>query len=250
MSRSSLMALAFIFSSLVALQSYSSESESAIARMDLQTHDALIGKLAAVLPSLPNNSEQATTIKIRLGDLYSERARLKDIAAGEKNCTECKDAKKDREKAIAYYLATKRMILNHIEYLQKVNLQLANLYKLTNQTKNMEKTFKEILKDSRQFKIHSKAHLGIAEMLFQNGDYRKAAVSYNSALRRATPEDRAYVVFANHGQPTISGAAMKRYERSKRRSNRPKDFPSLHFTKISCAITQPCRHETLLHPRM
>lgn len=195
MSRSSLMALAFIFSSLVALQSYSSESESAIARMDLQTHDALIGKLAAVLPSLPNNSEQATTIKIRLGDLYSERARLKDIAAGEKNCTECKDAKKDREKAIAYYLATKRMILNHIEYLQKVNLQLANLYKLTNQTKNMEKTFKEILKDSRQFKIHSKAHLGIAEMLFQNGDYRKAAVSYDSALRRATPEDRAYIVF-------------------------------------------------------
>ncbi|MBK8201265.1 MAG: tetratricopeptide repeat protein [Bdellovibrionales bacterium] len=195
MSRSSLMALAFIFSIFMSIQSYGSESESAIAKMDLQTHDALIGKLATVLPSLPDNSEQATTIKIRLGDLYSERARLKDIAAGEKNCTECKDAKKDRDKAIAYYLATKRMILSHIENLQRVNLQLANLYKLTNQIKSMEKTYKEILKDSRQFKIHSKAHLGIAEILFQNGDYRKAAISYDSALRRATPEDRAYIVF-------------------------------------------------------
>ncbi len=92
--------LAFVSTSLV----FASLAFAQNAKMDVATQDALIQKLEQVLPQINEKSEQATTLRSRLADLYAERARLQDLAAGESECSECtKAARKDRNTAIRFY---------------------------------------------------------------------------------------------------------------------------------------------------
>lgn len=177
-----------------------SSPDVAAARMDLQTHTALIDKLHDVLPKLPPHSPQTVTIKVRLGDVFAERARLKDITAGEKNCTDCQQATQDRRQAIKYYLMAKSSLIKttspkEIDELQRINLQLANLYRVTDKNTQSRQIYVEILKDPRQKKIHSKAHFGIAEMNFSRGQYQEALREYQAALNGSTTEEKIAITF-------------------------------------------------------
>ncbi|MCB0361617.1 MAG: hypothetical protein KDD35_02795, partial [Bdellovibrionales bacterium] len=143
----------------------------------MSTHDALIEKLKKVLPQIDQKSQQSTVIKIRLADVFAERARLKAMAAGEKNCVDCKGAEQDRREAIAYYLIGKNALKNsrdaeEIDTLQRICLQLANLYTLNQQLKSAENVYREILRDSRLKSSYSKAYLGIGEIHFRKSNYR------------------------------------------------------------------------------
>lgn len=186
--------LPFILAAILIAFAINSEAQQNVdeARMDIQTQDALISKLEDLLPQLKDDKSKTVVIQTRLADLYSERARLKDMVAGETNCNECKDAVQDRNKAIRYY----ETVTSHAnrEEGQRIALQLAHLYRLNGKTQQAQNLYDRILKDKTMSPIHGKAHMGLADIAFENGDYQKAKREY-SLVKANEINDKIYVTF-------------------------------------------------------
>ena len=91
-----------LFFALISL-SLSSPSFAQTSEMDRQSYDDLIAKLEMLVASGTSDVPGSNATLIRLADVYAERARIFDLEAGKNNCTDCKDARKDRLAAIRVY---------------------------------------------------------------------------------------------------------------------------------------------------
>lgn len=157
---------------------------------DLSTKNALIEKLESVLPEFTNNKTKNKELRLRLADLYSDRARIKDYQSN--NCEKCETGAQDRKKAIEYYEQTKN---DSPSARAHILLQLAHLYKMEDQTKKSQSIFNEILKGKNLKDHHIKAHLGLADIAFQNGQYKKAKIEYSSAIKTDNTNEKIYALY-------------------------------------------------------
>lgn len=181
-----------LFSIALALSTVESIASSAIEKMDLTDHNAVIEKLEIVLPKL-DEPKKLNLIQLRLADLYADRARILEVKAGEQNCADCRDFKSDRLKAIALY--EKAVSKADLEQQKKGYLQLGHLYMVTNHKTKATQLFNGVTRNKKLSSIHPKAYLGLAEIQFSNNDFKTAYNTFNKAERKAAKEDQAYITY-------------------------------------------------------
>ena len=144
-------------------------------RMSYETHTLIIKKLQISLKDKGLTTKAKHLILKRLGDIYSERARLTESS---EKCPACATPRKDRLSALNYYSRT----LNPKTFLtnppnEKLITQVAHLYNLLNKSKKSKELYQIILKIGRKHysrKLIGKAHFNIATISYQNRRYKKA----------------------------------------------------------------------------
>jgi hypothetical protein len=151
-------------------------------RMDIHTHDIIIQKLEMVLSTLKDKNS-LRSIYIRLGDLYSDRARLKSIEDKETVCAECKSVVQDRNKALKYYEA----VFSRATKLDQTRLllQIAHLNTLNGNLKAATDVYQNILANKKKysFDLIGTAYAGLAEIKYSESDFSKAEKLFNLALK-------------------------------------------------------------------
>lgn len=162
-------------------------------KMDLSDTNAVIAKLAQILPALQDDPKKQNTVQIRLADLYAERARYMEVAAGEKNCTDCKEAKSDRLKAIELY--SSGLAKSDLETQKKGYPQLAYLLLATDQSAKATQVYQGMLKNPKLKSLHPKAHLGLGDIYYTDAKYKAALVELNLAKRNADKNDVSYITY-------------------------------------------------------
>lgn len=179
--------------SLLALTVSVQASEKPLQKMDLSDTNAVIAKLTQILPALQDDPKKQNTVQIRLADLHAERARIFEVNAGEKNCTNCKESNADRQKAIALYASG--LPKSDVETQKKGYAQLAYLYLATEQSGKATEVYKSVLKKPSLKSIHPKAHLGLGDIYFADAKYKAALVELELAKNNADRNDQAYITY-------------------------------------------------------
>ncbi len=172
--------LAPMLTSAVALAGGSESEDSAPLKMDVATHNMVIKKLESALPGLKGQAGEMA-LRVRLADLYSDRARLKTIDEEATSCKTCDGAKLDRTTAIDYYMSA----LSHTSGQQKEHalMQVTHLYSLQGDTKKAEGLFKATLAaPSTKGSLRGESFAGLGELYFRGGNYPEARKNYEQAL--------------------------------------------------------------------
>ncbi len=158
---------------------------SALAdKMDLSEHDLVIQKLESVLTSVSDKPETLRGIEMRLGDLYSERARIKAVEEGNKNCEKCVGSKDDRAKAIGYYDSAFNGATG--EQQTKILLQKAHLFQINGDFNKSESVYEEIIKRGEKItdkQLFGEALAGRGEANYRKGEFLKAKNDFEKALK-------------------------------------------------------------------
>ena len=124
---------ALFLSLLIAFSSFSFAE-----KMDIKTHSLVIEKLEKVLKDSPKKREHNVSLVLRLADLYAERARMKALKEGDKNCQDpCFGSDVDRKAAIDHYNSILPIIDGEVG--ASVVMQTAHLYQLLNDGKKAKK---------------------------------------------------------------------------------------------------------------
>jgi hypothetical protein len=159
-------------------------------KMDLDTHTAVIERLATIVKNLDDSDVSKVPSVLRLADLLSERSRLKAMKEVEKDCTNCLKSVEDRRQALGYYsYAVPR--LSGENYSQAL-LQKGYLHYSLGETAQTEQIYKDIIAKGR--KIHTPSILGqayasLGDLYFQKADFKKAKAHYEAALKiNETPQ--------------------------------------------------------------
>lgn len=152
-------------------------------KMDMPTHDLVIQKLESVIGSVTDKPATLRGIEMRLGDLYSERARMKAMQEEDHTCNGCNGAKSDRTKAIQYY----QNAFNGAtpEQKEKILLQKAHLYEMNGDFKKSEAVYQDIIVKGEKAngrELYGEALAGRAEMNYRKGEFAKAKVDFEKAL--------------------------------------------------------------------
>jgi len=129
--------------------------------------------------------------KLRLADLYSEKARLLDEEAGRTNCVTCRESEAYRRKAIGLY--SNEIKQQRGETRIRILLQLAHLHQTLGNLGEARKNYKTVLKSHPNREASVKALIGIADLDFTQGNYSAAIKLYRKARPQAEPKDQAYV---------------------------------------------------------
>lgn len=146
--------------------------------LDVETHDVLIGKLAEVRQNLTRKDSSFVPTSLRLADLLSDRARLKDMDSMTKTGEMAKDSKADRLQAI-------QMIEESLSILKKTdiqsiraNLQRAQLFQLVDQPKKAEDILVQIRKTNKKTDEYWTATDLLADLNFSLGRFDVAEKMY------------------------------------------------------------------------
>lgn len=199
--------------SLLALTVSVSAAEK-LTKMDLSDTNTVIAKLTQILPALQDDPKKQNTVQIRLADLHAERARIFEVNAGEKNCTNCKESNADRRQAISYYASG--LPKSDVETQKRGYAQLAYLYLATEQSGKATEVYKSVLKNPRLKSIHPKAHLGLGDIYFTDAKYKAALNELESAKRNADKNDVSYITYRqawsklNMGENTVALALIQK----------------------------------------
>ncbi|MEK6555042.1 MAG: hypothetical protein AABZ31_07375, partial [Bdellovibrionota bacterium] len=191
-------------------------------KMNLTDHNAVIEKLEVVLPNLSDDPAKLNVIQLRLADLYAERARILEVNAGEKNCSECKDFANDRKKAITLY--EKAVMKAPLEKQKAAYLQMGHLYMVSRQDKKASQLFKNITADKKLKSIHPKAYLGLGDIQFANQEFATALKTFNKAEKNAAKDDRSYITYRKAwSQLNIgnNGTALTLIQKAVRQASNP-----------------------------
>jgi hypothetical protein len=172
-----LAALTIILSLAFLVQSLFAHAE----RLDAGTETMVIQKLEAALPGLKGEKSEPGVL-IRLGDLYSERARLKAIDEENTKCTTCDGSKNDRTKAISYYIES----YNRIDGETKTHalMQITHLYTIEGENKKAEGLFKTTLADKTTSRdVRGECLAGLGELYFRTGRFNDAQKNFEESLK-------------------------------------------------------------------
>ncbi|RME15645.1 MAG: tetratricopeptide repeat protein, partial [Bdellovibrio sp.] len=158
-------------------------SLQAIEKMDLNTTNLVIQKLEKSLQGLKLEEIKNEALLSRLGDLYSEKARLLFLQEEEQRCeSSCEGSQKARLKAIRFY----QKVLKGRDHVLKTRamFQMAYLYQVTGQSLKAKSVYHNILKSRKYSKgLKAQAHVALGDVYFQEKNYKKALEHFNQALQ-------------------------------------------------------------------
>jgi tetratricopeptide (TPR) repeat protein len=157
-------------------------------KMDEPTDSLVIDKLERALDLMDKNAPEKQGVLLRLGDLYSERARLKALDEGKKGCDNCDNAKEDRVKALSYY--KQAFPKTRGEEQGKILVQMAQLNNLNGDGNKAQDLYKDVIK--KGYKSFTSAVVGSAnantgDIYFRKGNFKNAKKYYEAALKEDTP---------------------------------------------------------------
>lgn len=155
-------------------------------KMDIDANNVVIEKLEKSLSLEDKETIKYTSLVKRIGDLYSERARLKFMSEQEQSCNGCKGSITDRAMALKYYNRIYKKLKGQ-ERLD-VELQRAELYLLLNKVKNSIAAYNSLLNFSRSVrnsKFEGVALYGLGEIRFTKAQYKRTAKLFKKAIRLA-----------------------------------------------------------------
>jgi tetratricopeptide (TPR) repeat protein len=167
-----------------------------VTKMDAEVHTVVIERLEkSLLQTRENETVSHAPIRTRLADLYADRARLRSMEEAEKSCSDCTGALGDRKRALELYELVVRD--SDKETRGPLLLQMAHLYKLTNQSKRAEEKYETVVREGR--KVHSQAVMaegliGRAEARFAKADFRGAQSDFEEAMRLSEPERKGHLL--------------------------------------------------------
>ncbi|HVK61649.1 MAG TPA: tetratricopeptide repeat protein, partial [Bdellovibrionales bacterium] len=165
--------------------------EVAPEKMTSETHTVVIEKLETALKkAVEDETVDLAPVRSRLADLYSERARLREMEEAKQGCQDCKGALKDRTRALELY----RQVAADTPKNERGNLliHMAHVYLLVRQPAQALKLYEEVIADGNR--SHSKevlaaAYLGRAESQFARAKFAKAQSDFETAFQ-LSPADR------------------------------------------------------------
>lgn len=162
------MRILFVYSILIVSTLLKAES------MDLSTHTMLIEKL--------EKGKGSSSVNLRLADLYSDRARLKELQEIEQKCNNCMKSKEDRKKAIGMY----QNVFSKLESDEKERVfsQIAQNHIVLGETHKANQYYHQVLKDKQSSrKLKALAEHALAEQFFFNHKYEDAYMGYKIAIK-------------------------------------------------------------------
>ena len=168
---------------LLALQVAWSTQAFAV-KMDETTHDAIIKRLEISIDDMDDAETEKPGIQARLGDLYSDRARLKAMNEMANNCQNCHGAKDDRKRAIQLYDKALPKISKSEQ--GRVTIQIAHLYNLNGEANKASDLYTKILKAPAakySSEVRGIANASVGEILFKKGEFSKALKNFEIARR-------------------------------------------------------------------
>ena len=150
-------------------------SASVSFAMDIETHDMLIAKIEQGL-----QSDQTPEFRLRLADLYSDRARLKSLQENEKPCNNCFKSNQDREQALSLYLTIFDQLKGK-EQLQSFE-QIAQSYTVLNKETKAKNFYQKVIQGQYTQKLKAQAYLKKADQSFFDHQYARAYKDYSKAV--------------------------------------------------------------------
>jgi hypothetical protein len=154
-----------------------------------ESYSNLIKKLESTLPSIADYRTK-TSVQLRIGDLYADRARLLAMKEVEKSCDSCLGSKSERKKALGYYSQVVSGLRG--EQRSRITLQLAHLNSLNGDLKATEKIFQGVLREERATagsqpeNLVAESYIGLGEIRFFENKYKDARGQYEKALAIGT----------------------------------------------------------------
>ncbi len=165
-------------------------------KMTIDAHSVVINKLEKALSLTGKNHVKKQSLYRRLGDLYSERARLYFLRETQDNCTKCIQSKSDRTVAISYL----KKAIKRARPLEKSRmlLQVAHLYKVLPNERLRKITLLSLNKHSKR--KSQKSYIAISEyelseINYNNNQYKKAIKGYKSAFMNLNKNKRAMALY-------------------------------------------------------
>jgi hypothetical protein len=157
-------------------------------KMDASTDSLVIDKLERALDLMDKNAPEKQGVLLRLGDLYSERARLKALEEGKKSCDNCEKSKDDRAEALSYY--KQAFPKTKGEEQGRLLVQMAHLNNMNGENGKAQDIYKDVIKKGR--KNYTSAVVGSAnsntgDIYFRKGNFKAAKRYYETALKEETP---------------------------------------------------------------
>lgn len=175
--------------------SFAGTVHAEVSRMDAGTHTVVIEKLEK---SLKEAREDETVslrpVRIRLADLYADRARLRSMEEAKAGCDNCQGSVDDRRRALNLYTDVYKVAEKDNK--GPVLLQMAHLHSLLGEQKTAEKYFTQIVNEGTRKhakKIVAQAFTARAEVRFSQGDFKKAQRDFESAMSLAERSKRGYL---------------------------------------------------------
>jgi tetratricopeptide (TPR) repeat protein len=164
-------------------------------KMDAETHSMVIDKLERAMDLMEKDAPERTGVMLRLGDLYSDRARLKGMEEVQKNCEDCQKSKEDRIKALAYYQDAFPKTSKGDQ--GKLLVQMAHLNNMNGNANKAGDIYKDVIEKGH--KVYSSAVIGasyfnIGEAQFRKGNFKQALSNFDKANKEDVP-NRAFIEY-------------------------------------------------------
>lgn len=164
-------------------------------KMDESTNSLVIDKLERALDLMSPNAKEKQGVLLRLGDLYSERARLKALDEGAKSCNNCAGSKEDRQKALVYY--KQAFPKTKGEEQGRLLVQMAHLNNMNGHGDKAEDIYKDVIKKGAKVydsSVVGAANIDTADIFFRKGNF-KTAKKYYQAAEKEKITNRGYVEY-------------------------------------------------------
>ncbi|RYZ74378.1 MAG: hypothetical protein EOP05_09260, partial [Proteobacteria bacterium] len=162
------------------------------AKMDANTHTVVIEKLEMSLKKAGEDETiDLSPVRSRLADLYSDRARLREMEQNEKNCTKCTGAKDDRKRALSLFAD----VLKEAPQKERgpIMIHMAHLFNMNGDTKRSEALQEQIIREGGKFHssdVLAKAYAGRGERRYNRGQYLNSRQDFEVAIKMASPTKR------------------------------------------------------------
>lgn len=168
----------------VAQPSMARAAEPVVENMNSETHTVVIDKLEMTLKKAQDDETiSLAPVRARLADLYSDRARLRDLKA---KGGSSKEGKADRARALQLYV----LVLKEASKEERgpILVHMSHLDLMLARTKDALAIYELIIKEGPSKHapaILQQAYAGRAEALYQRGEFKRARADFEVALRFA-----------------------------------------------------------------
>lgn len=164
---------------------------NATERMDEETHSVVIDKLEIALKKAQEDETVSLApIRQRLADLYSDRARIREMSEAQKGCKRgakgCDGSSSDRRRALELYAASEKDTPQSEKGLLLIHM--AHLHKLVNQPAKAEAIYDRLIKEGssqHSTEILGEAYVGRAERRYMRAEFGPALADFEVALKMA-----------------------------------------------------------------
>lgn len=165
--------------------------EPVVEQMDTDTHSVVIDKLEMALKKAKDDETiSLAPVRARLADLYSDRARLREMDENKKG-QKPSGSKADRSRALELY----SLVLKEADKSERgpLLIHMSHLHQLIAQMGKAEAIFELIIKEGPSQHapiVLQQAYAGRAEHRYQRSEFKTARADFEVSLRFAPPTKR------------------------------------------------------------